>query len=207
MDTNSYTIRYDLQNQVLQYALGLSYVDIITSAIGSPLPDGEFLIGNSSGVATARPITGDITITDMGVATVTNSDNLTAKTITGDGSPVGLIIKPSVDSVTALEITNAAGSGVPVLTVDVIDPTLRFNTNSFFVAPGINVGGSIAATGTVSGENVTVGEGVLLLEAGYTQAQIVMETPTRGQLQVAVDTGNLLYSNGTGWFTVDLTAA
>ncbi len=185
----------------------------------TPLPtleDGKLWIGNVSDVATAQTITGDGTISNAGVLTVTgingttisnvaptNNQVLTFNSTSGEWEAT-TINATTIDGV--LEVENG-GTGVSAITGMV-------NGNGIAPMEGItNTAGNItywSDSETIGGEgNLTwdVTNNILNIDGSVTLVPTTTAplTPTEGQFYYDNTTNDYLFWNGTAWVTIGST--
>ena len=222
-------------NQVLSIdAAGNTSFKTIDGA-GANLTNGKILVGNTSNLAAAVNLTGDVTMTNAGVVSITSNavtygkiQNMGAKTILGNKSPTlkgtpGEIILGTglnLDSATGI-LTASVSSGGSVTKINPITLTTTGSTYTSTVAnstssPTINLNIPLASqSGTTAG---------LLSNADYasfyakqdpltlgTGVQTLLSTPSSANLLSAVTdatgTGSLVFATSPVLVTPTLGAA
>jgi len=222
-------------NQVLSIdAAGNTSFKTIDGA-GANLTNGKILVGNTSNLAVAVNLTGDVTMTNAGVVSITSNavtygkiQAMSAKTILGNKSPTmkgtpGEIILGTglnLDSATGI-LTASVSSGGSVTKINPITLTTTGSTYTSTVAnstssPTINLNIPLAAqAGTTAG---------LLSNADYaafsakqapltlgTGVQTLLSTPSSANILAAVSdatgTGSLVFATSPTFVTPTLGAA
>jgi len=222
-------------NQVLSIdAAGNTSFKTIDGA-GANLTNGKILVGNTSNLAAAVNLTGDVTMTNAGVVSITSNavtygkiQTMSAKTILGNKSPTlkgtpGEIILGTglnLDSATGI-LTASVSSGGSVTKINPITLTTTGSTYTSTVAnstssPTINLNIPLAAqAGTTAG---------LLSNADYaafsakqapltlgTGVQTLLSTPSSANILAAVSdatgTGSLVFATSPTLVTPTLGAA
>ena len=100
---------------------GFLYADVLTSTLN----DGTLLIGNASNIATAQTLSGDATITNAGVLTISNLAVTTAK-LAADAVNSAKILDGTIaladlgaDSVNSSKIVDSS-----ITSTDILDATI-----------------------------------------------------------------------------------
>jgi hypothetical protein len=181
---------------------------------------GNAITVNSTASSGITALTGDVTASGSGsvpatvvsagggtgafASGVTTVTNLKTALITGDAQP--LVIVPSTDSVTAIEIQSAGTLAYPLITIDTIDGFVGIgNTTGGGPHRTLDVRGNASVNSDFLAGTIHINGVYFYLEALDTQAAITGTVGVAGQMAVASDTQNLLiYANGA-WNTVNVT--
>ncbi len=196
---DNYRLRYNTANALLEMNTGgedwIPVPDSVTPGEVA-LPDGQVLIGNVSGVGAAATLSGDLSITNTGVATVANVLRLTGGTIT-----------PLSNSTTTL-VVRKADATTRVLTVDTTNGIVSVGLPQVDATFGVTASGGVGDTlisatrqlgGNASASNVISNDqnyGLVLLAAGSTHSntdirnKACLYSPTAGMRFCSVDTGS-----------------
>lgn len=225
-DQNAFTVRFDTLTQQLQYASGLNYVNILTSIVGTALPFGDIIIGNSSNIAIEAPLTTSVNteiiynnngvlagdsnliwvtgIASMGIGKLPDSYPLEIDSNRADGTYV-LCESSNNAAASGFLATNNLGS-VQIAAFNAGAGAPLASTGAIF-ADGmplqiISDTGSVSiAAGTTTPQVVVTTGGALALTP-LTATQIAALTPSQGWIVMNSTTGHLEYYNGTTWVSL-----
>jgi hypothetical protein len=111
-----------------------------SSPIGSALNNGNIIIGDGSNIATAVPVTGDVSISNTGASTITTNAVTSAKIFDGTIATVDI----ANDAVTNNKIANDAVTSTKILNGEIINADI--NTSANIAYSKLNLANSIVAT-------------------------------------------------------------
>jgi hypothetical protein len=176
-DNSSYLVRYNLVSQTPEFFVGSDwYAQHSSNTFG--LADGKMLVGDSGGVATARTLSGGLSVSNTGVVTLTNSSVIGA-VLTGYTSGAGTVA--STDTILQ-GINKLNGNTALKATAGAVGSSgLTQNTARL-------LGRTTSSAGAI--EEITVGSGLTLSAGSLTASAAAQVLP-----QVVFAVGTTQYSN------------